>query len=98
MKQQTPKLQLIYKKEKATQITLQMVIKPQEKRTKAEGKDRDLQGLPRGTDSILGQGAKTPHALRPKKQNMEQKQYCNKFNKGFENGLCQEKKNLRKDR
>lgn len=61
-----PKLQLIYKKEKATQITLQMVIKPQEKRTKAEGKDRNLQGLPRGTDSILGQGAKTPHALRSK--------------------------------
>ena len=44
-----------------------MVIKPQEKRTKEEGTDRDLQGFPRGTDSILGGGAKTPHALRPKK-------------------------------
>ena len=75
-----------------------MVIKPQEKRTKEEGTDRDLQGFPRGTDSILGWGAKTPHALRPKKQNMEQKQYCNKFNKGFKNGVCQgKKKNLRKD-
>ena len=40
MKQQTPKLQLIHKKEKATQITLQMVIKPQEKRTKKEGKKK----------------------------------------------------------
>ena len=31
--------------------------------------------------SILGQGAKIPHALRPKNQNIKQKQYCNKFNK-----------------
>ena len=52
MKQQTPELQLIHEKEKATRITLQIVIKPQEKRTKEEGKDRDLQGLPSGTDSI----------------------------------------------
>ena len=46
----------------------------------------------RDSGLIPGQAAKIPHALRPKKQNMEQKQYFNKFNKGFENGLCQEKK------
>ena len=33
--------------------------------------------------SIPGPGAKTPHALGPKNQNMKQKQYCNKFSKGF---------------
>ena len=31
--------------------------------------------------SIPGQEAKIPHASRPKKQNMKQKQYRNKFNK-----------------
>ena len=35
----------------------------------------------RGTGSILGQGFKIPHAS--KKQNLKQKQYCNKFNKDF---------------
>ena len=30
--------------------------------------------------SIPGQGAKIPHASRPKNQNIKQKQYCNKFN------------------
>ena len=34
-----------------------------------------------GSGSIPGQGAKIPHALWPKNQNTEQKQYCNKFNK-----------------
>ena len=29
--------------------------------------------------SIPGQGAKIPHASQPKNQNVEQKQYCNKF-------------------
>ena len=36
-----------------------------------------------GAGSIPGQGAKIPHALGPKKQNVRQKQYCNKFNKDF---------------
>ena len=31
--------------------------------------------------SILGQGVKIPHALRPKDQNIKQKEYCNKFDK-----------------
>ena len=31
--------------------------------------------------SIPGQGAKIPHAFRPKNQNIKQKQYCTKFNK-----------------
>ena len=31
--------------------------------------------------SIPGQGARIPHALQPKNQDIKQKQYCNKFNK-----------------
>ena len=45
-----------------------------------------------GADSIPRRGAKIPHASRPKNQNTEQKQYCNKFNKDFKNGPHQ--KNL----
>ena len=37
-------------------------------------------------DSIPGQGDKIPHASWPKRQNIKQKQYCNKFNKNFKNG------------
>ena len=37
----------------------------------------------RGQSSITGPGAKTSHASLPKKQNIKQKQYCNKFNKDF---------------
>ena len=33
-----------------------------------------------------GQGAKTPHALQPKNQNIKHKQYCYKFNKDFKTG------------
>ena len=36
--------------------------------------------------SIPGQGAKTPHASRPKNPNTKQKQYCNSFNKDLRNG------------
>ena len=39
-----------------------------------------------GAGSIPGQGAKIPHASRPRNQNIKQKQYCNKFNKDFKNG------------
>ena len=39
-----------------------------------------------GTGSNPGQEAKSPHVSRPKNQNIKQKQYCDKFNKGFENG------------
>lgn len=39
-----------------------------------------------------GRGAGVPHALQPKKQNINQKQYCNKFNKGLKNGPHQKKK------
>ena len=35
---------------------------------------------------IPGQRAKIPHALQPEKQNIKQRQYCNKFNKDFKNG------------
>ena len=41
--------------------------------------------------SIPGQGAKILHAQWPKKQNMKQKKYCNKFNKDFEIGQHQKK-------
>ena len=37
-------------------------------------------------DSIPGQGAKIPHALLPKNQNINQKQCNNKFNKDFKKG------------
>ena len=46
--------------------------------------------------SVPGQGAKIPHALWTKKQNVKQKRYCNKFNKDFKNGPHQRKKNLKK--
>ena len=36
-----------------------------------------------GMGSILGWGARIPHASWPKKQSIKQKQYCNKFNKDF---------------
>ena len=49
-----------------------------------------------GAGSIPGQGAKIPHALRPKNQNIEEKQCCNKFNKDFKNGPHQKKKILKK--
>ena len=49
-----------------------------------------------GVDSIPGQGAKIPHASRPKNQNVKQKQYCKKFKKDFKNGPHQ--KNLLKIR
>ena len=39
-----------------------------------------------GVGLIPGLGTKTPHAVRPKKQNIKQKQYCNKFNQDFKNG------------
>ena len=57
---------------------------------KKKKKSRDLPGSPvvktlpskeGGTGYIPGRGVKIPHALRPKTQNIKQKQYCNKFNK-----------------
>ena len=64
---------------------------------------RDFPGGPRvktspsnaeGMGSILGQEAKLPHALWPKNQNINWKQYYNKFNKDFKN--CPHQKNLSK--
>ena len=40
----------------------------------------------RGTGSNPGQEAKIPHAPKPKNQNRNQKQHCDKSNKDFENG------------
>ena len=50
-----------------------------------------------GVGSIPGRGAKIPYASRPKNQNIKQKQYCDKFNKDFKNGLHQKKKILKKN-
>ena len=36
-----------------------------------------------GVKLIPHQGAKIPHALWPRNENIEQKQHCNKFNKDF---------------
>ena len=44
-----------------------------------------------GAGPIPGRGAKIPHALGPKNQNIKQKQYCNKFNKDFKNGPHQKR-------
>ena len=37
----------------------------------------------RGVGLIPGQGAKIPHVLQSKNQNIKQKQYSNKFNEDF---------------
>ena len=39
-----------------------------------------------GAGSIPGRGAKIPHVLQPKSQNIKQKQCCNKYNKAFKTG------------
>ena len=39
-----------------------------------------------GVGWIPGWGAEVPNALRPKNQNIKQKQYYNQFNKNFKNG------------
>ena len=49
-----------------------------------------------GVGSIPGQGIKIPHAPWSENQNIKQKQYCNKFNKGFKNRTYQ--KNLKKNK
>jgi len=41
--------------------------------------------------SIPGEEAKIPHAFWPKRQNIKQKHYCNKFNKGIKNVPYQKK-------
>ena len=52
-----------------------------------------------GAGSIPGRGAKIPHALWTKKQNIKQKQYCNKFNTDFKNGPHQKRlKKKKKER
>ena len=44
---------------------------------------------------IPGQGDQIPHALWPKTQNIKWKQYYNKFNKNFTNGIQGGKKGNR---
>ena len=43
--------------------------------------------------SVPGQGAKIPHALQPKNQNIKQKQQCNKFNKDKKKKRERERRN-----
>ena len=57
----------------------------------------------RGAGSILSRGAKIPHALKLKNQNLKkkkkkknQKQYCNKFSKDFKNHPHKTKKICKK--
>ena len=47
-----------------------------------------------GVGLMPGRGAKIPRASRPKNQNIEQKRYCNKFNKDFKIGPHQKKKKI----
>ena len=51
-----------------------------------------------GAGLICGRGAKSPHASwqKKKKQNIKQKQYCDKFNKYFKNCPYRKKKILKK--
>jgi len=42
---------------------------------------------PGGAGLIPGQGGKIPNASQPKNKSIKQKQYCNKFNKDFKNGV-----------
>ena len=42
-------------------------------------------------DMLPGGGAMIPHVLWSEKQNIKQKQHCNKFSKDFNNGLHQKK-------
>ena len=55
-----------------------------------------------GADLIFNQVAKIPNTSESKKQNIKQKQYCNKFSKDFKNGPYQKKRkkerNLKKKR
>ena len=44
-----------------------------------------------GAGSSLGWGAEILHAWWSKKQNINQKQYCSKFNENFKNGPYQKK-------
>ena len=44
-----------------------------------------------GVGLLPGWGAKIPHALWPKKQNIKQKQYCNKFSRDFKMVYIQKK-------
>ena len=50
-----------------------------------------------GVSSILGWGAKIPHASEPKYPNIKQEQYCNKFSKDFKNGSHPPKKKAMKE-
>ena len=45
-----------------------------------------------GVGSIPGWGIKIPLASRPKNQNIKQKQYCNKFNRGLKKWSTLKKK------
>ena len=45
-----------------------------------------------GVSSSPCWGAKIPHALGPKNQNIQQKQYCKQFNKDLKIDPCQKKK------
>ena len=50
-----------------------------------------------GRGLILGLGAKIPHALQPKDQNIKQNQYCNKSNEGLSKwSTLKKKKKLKK--
>ena len=52
--------------------------------------------MPGSVGLIPGWGAGIPHALRPKNQNIKQRQYCSKFNKDFKKNGPYQKKSLKK--
>ena len=56
------------------------------------GRSEDFAFNAEGVGSTPGWGAEVPHDSWPKKQNIKQKQYCNKLNKEFKNGPHKKKK------
>ena len=50
--------------------------------------DKTLPSLEGAVGSVPGYGAKTPYASQPKTQNINQKQYCNKFKNTFFKVVC----------
>ena len=56
------------------------------------GKVETLPTNAEGSGSIPGWGVRIPDASWPENQNIKQKQYCYKFNKGFKSSPHQKKK------
>ena len=75
-----------------TGVLLELRLRIQWNLLEKLGKVETLPSNAGGLGSIPGQGVKIPDASWPGNQNIQQKQCCNKFNKGFKNSPHQKKK------